>query len=144
MPDPTIPSNTPETPQAGTFAVPRALFDIVPQRRSRYIIAYLVYIAAVFGPRILSLAGIRMPDTVVYAGYGLGLIAFAIFAYNFFRTMRVMGYERWFAGALALICAPLLPGFLLLAYLDRRIATAWYAADPSGGYRQKPPTNDPE
>jgi len=136
MSDPNKLSPASGAPQ--TFSVSRADFDSIPQRRSRYILAYLAYVAGVFAPRVAMMAGAAVPAAGINAGYVLGLAAFAVFAHQFFTTLRIMGYERWFAAALAIICAPLLPGLILLAYIDRRVANAWDAADPSGGYRQRP------
>ncbi len=140
MSDPTKPSAPAAFGPRQTFAVSREQFNSIPQRRARYILAYIAYVAGVFGPRVAAMTGAAVPTAIIYPGYALGLAVFAVFAYNFFITLRTMGYERWFATALVLVCAPLFPGFLLLAYMDRRIATAWDAADPSGGYRQRPPS----
>jgi hypothetical protein len=140
MSDPT-PNKSPGpfgTPRA-TFSVPRALFDGVPGRRATYIIAYAIFIALVYGPRVLAFAGLFPADSVAYALVGAGLAAYLVFAYQIIRAMRIMGFELWIILGVGLIALSAFPGPLLVAYIDRKIATAWDAADPSGGYRQPRP-----
>ena len=122
-----------------TMAIPRAVFERVPSKRSAYVLAYVAYAACVFGPRIAGLFGVIAPQNLMYIGDAVGNVAFAIFAYHFFTTLRIMGYELWFTVALTVISAPLIPGFFFVAFMDRRLANAWDAADPSGGYRKRPP-----
>lgn len=122
-----------------TMAIPRATFDSVPSKRAAYVLAYVVYTVCVFGPNILRLFGIVSPMAIVYAGFGIGVVAFAVFAFHFFTTLRIMGYEIWFDVTMVLVAIPLIPGFFFVAFIDRRLATAWDAADPAGGYRQRPP-----
>ena len=46
------------------------------------------------------MSGRAVPDAVIYPAYIIGACAFFVFAYNFYRTLRTMGYEIWFAIAL--------------------------------------------
>jgi hypothetical protein len=140
MSDPAKPP-APQPTAQNTFAIPREVFDAVPQRRARYILAYIVYVIGVFGPNFIWMSGRAVPPELIYPAYAVGACAFFVFAYNFFRTFRTMGYEIWFAIAIIIVCAPLIPGVILLAFMDRKIATVWDAADPSGGYRQRPPSD---
>ncbi len=129
----------PETTARATMAIPRATFDRVPSKRATYVLAYVIYTVCVFGPNLLALFGIGVPAGIVYAGFGIGIVAFGVFAFHFYTTLRIMGYEGWFSVAMTLVSVPLIPGFFFVAFIDRRLATAWDAADPSGGYRQRPP-----
>jgi len=122
-----------------TMAIPRATFDRIPSKRAAYVLAYVVYTVCVFGPRILAMFAIAVPPGIVYAGFAVGVVAYAVFAVHFYTTLRIMGYEGWFSVAITVISAPLIPGFFFVAFMDRRLANAWDAADPSGGYRQRPP-----
>jgi hypothetical protein len=124
------------------FAVPRAVFDSVPARRATYIIAYALYIVLVYGPNVLALAGVppnELLGQVLFVLYGAGIAGYLVFAYQFIRTARIMGFEYWIAVGSGVIALSAFPGPLLVAYMDRKIATAWDAADPAGGYRQRPP-----
>jgi hypothetical protein len=136
-------SDKPAAATPETMAISRAVFDRIPAKRSAYVLAYVVYAACVFGPRIASLVGVAAPQGLMYLGDAIGIVALAIFAFHFFTTLRIMGYETWFSCAMTVISAPLIPGFFFVAFMDRRIANAWDAADPSGGYRKRPPA-DPE
>ncbi len=139
MSDPT-PDKSPDpfaAPHA-TFSLPRAVFDSVPGRRTTYIIAYAIFIVLVYGPRMLAFAGLFPVDSLAYALVGAGLAAYSVFVYQFIRAMRIMGFEYWISLGVGLIAISAFPGPILVAYIDRKIATAWDAADPAGGYRQKP------
>jgi hypothetical protein len=132
-PDPT------PTPATTTFAVPRKQFDSVPRRRAIYIIAYALVMLLVYGPKVAALFGYLMPRDAMFALYGVGIVCYFVFCYHFIGTMKIMGYEPWMMLALGMIAVIPLPGVLVVAYMDRRIATAWDRADPDReSYRQKP------
>ncbi len=144
MSDP-APEKSPAASAAGSsaIAVPRADFDSVPGRRASYIIAYGLYIALIFGPKVLVLAGLPPPlEGLGFILFGVGLVGFVVFAYHFTRAARTMGFEVWIASGVVVIALSAFPGPLLLAYMDRKIAIAWDAADPSGGYRRRPPADE--
>ncbi len=123
-----------------TMAIPRAVFDRVPSKRAAYVLAYVIYTVCMFGPNVIALFGPIVPPGIVYAGFAAGVVAFGVFAFHFFTTLRIMGYETWFSAAMTLVAIPLIPGFFFVAFMDRRLATAWDAADPSSsGYRTRPP-----
>jgi hypothetical protein len=128
-------------PATTTFAVSRKQFDGIPRRRAFYIISYALVMLLVYGPKVAVLAGVAMPAPFIYACYAIGVAGYFFFCYHFIGTLKIMGYEPWMILALALVAAIPLPGVLIIAYMDRRVATAWDRADPSRqSYRQKPPS----
>jgi hypothetical protein len=132
---------TTTAPAITTFAVSRKQFDSVPRRRAVYIIAYALVMLLVYGPKVAAIAGAATPVEVVYGAYGAGIAAYFLFCYHFIGALKIMGYEPWMMLALAMIAAIPLPGVLIVAYMDRRIATAWDKADPDRkSYRTKPPS----
>lgn len=134
-------SDKPTAAPRETMAIPRIVFDRVPSKRAVYVLAYVIYTVCMFGPNVIALFGPIVPPGIVYTGFAAGVVAFGIFAFHFFTTLRIMGYETWFSAAMTLVAIPLIPGFFFVAFMDRRLATAWDAADPSsGGYRTRPPT----
>ncbi len=122
-----------------TFTVPRAQFESVPRRRAIYIIAYALVMLLVYGPKVAALGGWLMPEEAMFGLWGVGIVCYGVFSYHFIGTMKIMGYEVWMMLALVIIAIIPLPGVLVVAYMDRRIATAWDRADPGRpSYRQKP------
>jgi hypothetical protein len=136
---PLPPFTTPTT----TFTVSREQFDSVPRRRGFYIVAYGLYALCIYGPRLLRVVQIGIPDAWVLFTDIAGALAFCVFCYHFIGALKIMGYEVWMMLVLSLVAAIPIPGVLIVAYMDRRIATAWDRADPArGSYRQKPPTHE--
>jgi hypothetical protein len=135
-------SSNPTTPRAtATFAVPREQFESVPRRRGIYIVSYVLYIAFIFGARALQIGTMAIPELVLLASDIAGVVALLVFIYHFMGTMKIMGYEPWMMLAMAMLAVMPMPGALFVAYMDRRMATAWDRADPDRpSYRQKPPT----
>ena len=140
MPDP-APKNTPNPFAAPpkTFRVSRAKFDTVPGRRAVYIMAYAAFIALVYGPKVAAFAGYSPSDTFSQVLFGAGAAAYVVCAYQLIRAMRIMGFEWWLIIGTAIIGLSAFPGPILVAYIDRKIATELDAADPNGGYRRPPP-----
>jgi hypothetical protein len=126
-------------PATSTFTVSRKEFDSIPRRRAFYIVSYGLVMLLVYGPKVMAMGGILLPAPVVYSCYAIGVSGYFFFCYHFIGTLKIMGYELWMILALAMIAAIPLPGVLIIAYIDRRVATAWDKADPSRkSYRQKP------
>lgn len=129
-------------PNRRLISVSREQFDSVPRKRAAYIFAYAVIVLVMFGARALLWNGVALPDALVTGSDIVVILGYFVFYYNFIGALRVMGYEAWIILALSLFAAIPVPGALLVAYMDRRIATAWDTANPDkGGYRQKPPQN---
>jgi len=140
MSDP-VPAKNPDSLSAPrvTFSVPRAIFDSVPGRRAIYIVAYAMFLACVYGPKLVAFAGLFPTDVFGYILFVAGLVAYLVFAYQIIRAAHIMGFELWILLGIGVIALSAFPGPLLVAYIDRKIASAWDAADPNGGYRQRPP-----
>lgn len=128
-------------PATSTFTVSRKEFDSIPRRRAFYIISYGLVMLLVYGPKAAAVGGLLLPAPIVYTCYAIGVAGYCFFCYHFIGTLKIMGYEPLMILALAIIAAIPLPGILIIAYMDRRIATAWDRADPARtSYRQKPPS----
>lgn len=126
-------------PPPSTFAVSREQFDSVPRRRATYIIAYMLVILLFYGPRVALILGATFSDPIAYTFFGMGVLSYLIFCYQFIGALKIMGYEPWMMLALGIIAAIPIPGVIIVGYMDRRIATAWDRADPArASYRQKP------
>ena len=98
----------------------------------------------VYGPKAVAIVGVWTPIELQFALFGIGVAAYFVFCYHFIGTLKIMGYEPWMMLALGLIAAIPIPGVLIVAYMDRRIATVWDRADPSRpSYRSKPPSTEP-
>lgn len=122
-----------------TFSVSRRQFDSVPRRRGLYIVAYALYLLCIFGMRLLQAGQIAVPEPFTLASDIAGVAAFFLFSYHFIGTLKIMGYEPLMMLALGMIAALPIPGLMIVAYMDRRVATAWDKADPDRAtYRQKP------
>lgn len=135
LPNPTT------TPATSTFTVSREQFESIPRRRAIYIIAYALVMLLVYGPKVAMMGGLLLPQEAVFALYGVGVACYFLFCYHFIGTLKIMGYEPWMMLGLGMISVVPLPGLLIVAYMDRRVATAWDRADPNRpSYRQKPAT----
>lgn len=134
------PNKRPRAPRKRRIAISREQFDSIPRKRAGYIVAYGLLILLFYGVRVLLVQGYDLPQVLVTATDIAGIASYFLFYYNFIGALRIMGYDAWVILGTGLASALPIPGVLLVAYMDRRIATAWDAADPGrGGYRQKPP-----
>ena len=124
-----------------TFEITRKQFDSVPRRRGFYIVAYAVFVLCIYGPRLLYVAQVGLPEPVTMITDVAGVAAFIAFSYHFISTLKIMGYEPWMILMLAMVSVVAIPGLFIVGFMDRRIATAWDRADPDRpSYRQKPPS----
>jgi hypothetical protein len=132
-PDPT------STRPTQTFVVSREQFESVPRRRGVYIPSYGLYVLLIFCVRAIQAGTMSIPEPVMLGTDIAGAAALFVFLYHFVGTLKIMGYEPWMMLALGMIAVMPLPGALFVAYMDRRIATAWDQADPDrASYRRKP------
>jgi len=126
-----------------TFVVSREQFNSVPRRRGIYIVAYGLYVMLIFCVRAIQAGTMAIPESVMLGTDVMGAVSLFVFLYHFIGTMKIMGYEPWMMLGLGLISVMPLPGALFVAYMDRRVATAWDRADPErASYRQKPASYD--
>ncbi len=141
------PPKAPTPPQATTsFVVGREKFDSVPRKRALYIglyvISFIFWLCLAFHYLRLA-AGSPPPDQAVAASTPgpaalptwahiirvLTALFIALFYIPFISVLRTMGYP-WIAifAFCGFALAPI-PGLLIVAYIDTRIAKAWGNAE---------------
>jgi hypothetical protein len=139
----TGPASNPHTKQY--IEVPLALFNTVPQRRARYILAYAVVILLWAVPRIYTLSQkAELSRDAIWIISIVMTIAYVVFFWNFYHALRAMTYPLLFRIFLCLSAFLPMPGLFAVAWVDIRIAKAWDAASPEPSYRKQEDPRTPE